>query len=175
MTPRPQPSPAASLDDRCIIDLLTDLRERAAAGETDPQHVESAIAELEAEAARRGLELPSVEEMIPAGLAFCRFEAAFARNDVPAMANAISYCDAAGMWRAYRRIRVHDDAPTRMYLLQQVFLCVAWTLYGEQWARERWSRFTAATQLDDTEYEAYLVQCIDSLFTVSIINMNLPY
>jgi hypothetical protein len=175
MTQRPDPSPAASLDDRSIAELLADLRTRAAAGTDEPQPIERAIAELEGEAARRGLALPAVKEVIPPALAFTRFEAALTRNDTAAMADAIGSCNASGIWRAYRRTCAHGDLRTRIYLLQRILFCVEWGVHGEEKARQRWSRIAAATQLADDEYEAYLVQCIDALFTVSIVNLELPY
>jgi hypothetical protein len=175
MTPRPEPSPAASLDDRGITDLLADLRERAATGAADPHEVEPAIAELEAEAARRGLELPAVREVIPPALAFSRFEAALARDATFVAGEALGSCDASGLWRAYRRVRAHAHAGLRIFLLRRILFCVEWGVYGEARARQRFHRLSHATQLNDDEYEAYLVQCLDALFTVSIVNLELPY
>jgi hypothetical protein len=175
MSHHPEFGPATALDDRQIEELLEDLRSRAADNTTDPRAIESAIAELESEAARRGLDLPFVAEVIPPALAFSRLEAALASGDVPAAAEALSSCNASGLWRAYRRVRGHDEPRVRILLLHRIAACVEWGLFGEERARQRWARLASATHFSLEEYEAYLVQCIDALFTVSIVDHGLPY
>jgi hypothetical protein len=175
MNQHPESRPAAELDDRHLQELLLDLRSRGADGTTDPHVLESAIAELEAEAARRGLDLPVVKEVIPPALAFSRLEAALASGDVSAAAEAISFCNATGVWRAYRRVLAQDDCRVRILLLQRIATCVEWGVFGKERARQRWARLASITEFSLDEYEAYLVQCIDALFTVSIVNHDLPY
>jgi hypothetical protein len=175
MTPQPEFAPAASLDDRGIIDALADLREPHAEHVLQPKHVERAIAELEAEAARRGLALPAVSEVIPPAVAVGRFLAACERDDVGAMERAIRFLDSAGMWRAYLRVQSYYEPQVRAYLLQRILYHTERRVCDEERARRRQVRLTQASALTDEEYEAYLVHCIDALFIVLAINHQLPY
>lgn len=176
MTPeRPPTKSPAELDDRQVLDLLDDLRERAATTSRDDEAFIPAIVELELEAARRNLAVQGPHERIPARVALERFRTACERRDFEAAGKAIFYMDAAGLWYAYRRAKEQGHIAVRLHLLDRVQFCIESGVLGEERARERRARLSRATHLSDEDYEAYLVQCIDALLTVSIVNIDLPY
>jgi hypothetical protein len=167
--------PVSTLEDQQVVDLLEGLRARAAEQHGEPGDIAAGIAELEAEAARRNLSLPSVREPVPAAVALQRFRDAMHRGDIEAAGAAILHMDAAGLWYASFRVRGLADVQVRIYLLGRVIFCIEWGVLGEARARSRRARLTAPSHLSDAEFAAYLVQCLDALLTVSIVNMDLPY
>jgi hypothetical protein len=167
--------PVSTLEDQQVVDILADLRARAADEDDGPGDMASCIAELEAEAARRNLSLPSIPEPVPAAVALQRFRDAMDRGDVETAGAAIFHMDAAGLWYASYRVRGYASVQARIYLLGRVIFCIEWGVFGEERARNRRARLTAASHLTDAELAAYLVQCVDALLTVSIVNMDLPY
>jgi hypothetical protein len=175
MTPEYPPThPVSELEDGQILERLADLRTTAAATDGADDATIEAIAELELEVARRGLDAPAVRERVPPAFALERFKAAYERSDLEAAGRAIFEMDAPGVWYAYRRAKEVPDVVVRLYLLDRIHFCIEAGVHGAERAQARRNRLVHSP-LDGEDLAAYLVQLIDALLTVSIINLDLPY
>lgn len=165
----------SKLDDRHILELLEDLRARAKSENSDLSEIGAGIAELEAEAARRRLELPAVVELMPEPLALHRFEHAVAEGDLEAAGRAVFQLRWTGLWCASRRARDMRDAGARIYVLERILFCVECNVLGEIAAEGRRQRIGKLRVLGPRRYEEYLLQCLDALFAYAMIHLRLPY
>jgi hypothetical protein len=167
-------TPASKLADQQILDLLEELGSRPATTHEDDEALISAIADLELEAAKRAIEVPGPHERIPPAVALDRFKVACTQGDFEAAGKAVYYLDPQGLWYAYRRAREQGHIAVQLHLLVRVRICVELGVLGMESTRARGTRLDQA-DLSDEDSVAYMVQCIDALFTLSIINMDLPY
>jgi hypothetical protein len=110
--------------------LIADVRARLAAATDDDAPVfAAALAKLEAEAARRGLQLPGVPEPSAAALAPIAVDQEAVRlqigragvhRDLQAFALTLRHADPASLWCAFKWTRCFKDADERLLALEQV-------------------------------------------------------
>jgi hypothetical protein len=148
--------------------LLADMRARAAhALPQDAPALESALANLECEAASRGLKLKSeVEEQTPAPLAFHLLLRALATSDRDLAHRALRWVDGGAVFVAWRRIRNHGDRSFRIFCLARILFKLDLALLSFEDAVARQEKLERCG-LPDEDLEAYVEQCITSMFAVA--------
>lgn len=97
----------------------------------------SALATLELEAARRGIQLRGVREPLPPTIAARHLERAIAAGDLNAVRRMLRWQNAEGFWRAYRYALSLAEPAARAWLLERILWAVDVRLYGVPTARRR--------------------------------------
>ncbi len=142
---------ARILRDGDLLHFLRHTRRRLAcarAGQAEPWA--AALAVLELEAARRGIELRGVRERVPAPVARRQLDRAVAGDDAIGVKLLLRWLDGPGLWRAYRYAIEHPDERERVRLLERVHWHVNVRLFGVDVARRKRRRAAQALQrLDD--------------------------
>jgi hypothetical protein len=166
--------PTGNLTDNQIESVLADLRARAGWSDADHDSITSAIAELECEAARRGLELPAPCEPTPPALAFRHFTESLARGDYRNAARFLLELEPAGAWLAFRRACELTDIHARVHLLERLLCALDLHTLGEEKARRRIEQLRLSP-LSDADYDTYLQHCITAHFNVAMIHWIRPF
>ena len=151
-----------------LLKLLESTRARA--GHTAPANrpaFETALANLECEAASRGLELKSdVQEQTPPSLAFRLFLQSLAEADRDLAHRALRGIDGGAVFVAWRRSREHSDRSFRIFCLARVLFKLDLALLGFEDAVARQDKLEQCG-LDEPDLEAYVEQCIASMFAAA--------
>jgi len=120
-----------SLGDGDLVHFLRHTRRRLACARGE--HAEayaSALAALELEAARRGIEIRGVRERVPIPVARRRLEQAVLYDDPEAVRALLRWLDGPGLWRAYRYALVLPDPEERARILERVHWHLNVRLFG---------------------------------------------
>lgn len=154
-----------NLDDEKLIELLADLRARAAPGHVaDAETIESAIAELETEASCRGLALPvECHEPTPHSLALNLVWKGFLRGDLPTVMRNMLQLRVDALWLVYRRLPNFVGESGRVTVLQHLLFCVDRAVLGEERALQRRASLDGGG-LSADDRVAYMIQCLNALF-----------
>lgn len=136
---------ARRLGDGDLVHFLKHTRRRLAGARGDRvQAYVGALAVLELEAARRGIEIRGVRERIPAPVARKQLEEAIAENDVIGVRLLLRWLDGSGLWRAYRYAIRHPDPAVRASLLERVHWHLNVRVFGVDVARRKRRRAVQA-------------------------------
>jgi len=133
------------LGDGDLVHFLRHTRRRLARAQRD--HVDayaSALAALELEAARRGIEMRGVSERVPAPVARKQLDRAIAIDDPAGVRILLRWLDGPGLFRAYRYALRVPDAEERARILERVHWHLNVRLFGVQVARRRRRRAAKA-------------------------------
>ncbi|HSJ05554.1 MAG TPA: hypothetical protein VK936_02555 [Longimicrobiales bacterium] len=166
--------PTGNLTDSQIESVLADLRTRAGGADADHDSITSAIADLECEAARRGLALPAPCEPTPPVLAFRHFTESLSRGDYRNAGRFLIELDPAGAWLAFRRACELTDYHARVYLLERLLCALDLHTLGEEKARRRIDQLRRSP-LNNADFDFYLQQCITAHFNVAMIHWIRPF
>lgn len=104
----------------------------------------AALAALELEAARRGIEMRGVRERVPVPVARRRLERAVDYDDAASVRVLLRWLDGPGLWRAYRYALRVPDAEERARILERVHWHLNVRLFGIEAARRRRRRAAKA-------------------------------
>jgi hypothetical protein len=134
----------------------------------DPTQLEAGIAELEAEVARRGLEIPDpVREPIPPQVALRSFVRGVAAGDVDRVRRTLPWLDVGGLWKAFRRVRGCTNEVVRTECLQALLYTLDCRVFSREFAGSRGNALLALG-FDRAEYDAFVEQCIVTLFATMV-------
>jgi hypothetical protein len=170
----PVTSKYAQVDDAQVVSLLGLVRTFDFSADEDFGGLASEVVELELEAARRGLQLDSRREPIPAALAAVRCRTYIDRGDVDNAARCMWDMDAAGMWLTFRHVRSLMVTAARLFLCERLLYVIDTRCLGTDAAVQR-SRQLAGSGLEDRELDAYLEQCITAHFTIMMASGPNPF
>jgi hypothetical protein len=159
---------ARNLTDEQLLELLEDLRARAASAPADDTPaLESAIAGLECEAAVRMIELETtVQEPTPPSLAWHLLMRALDTGDRALAHRALRSIGACNVFVAYQRIREHTDRDFRIFCLIRVLFRLDLGLLGFRHAVARQEKLECS-ELEPEDFEAYVQQCIAGMFGIA--------
>jgi hypothetical protein len=149
-----------------LLGLLEDARKAGATAlhpASAPEH-EAAIAHLECELAARGIDLTAgIEERMPGRVVFEVFLKALVSRDEDAAARAIRNLPHGALWLACRRIRESSDRRFRIHCLSRVLYRLDVCLLSLDSATAR-QEALADSHLDEHDLEAFVEQCLASMF-----------
>jgi hypothetical protein len=174
MKSHPEHHRAARLEDHQVTGLLAELRARPVVTRAEDDATISAIAELECEAARRGLELGAVPEPTPPRLACQRCMEALEGKQFEVAFRMMAWMDPEGLWRVYRYALAIADLRLRLWHLQPLLFFLDAGILGRDAACARKSNLEASG-MDEREREAYVRHCIDALFNDAMLRWLKPY
>ncbi|HEX7120580.1 MAG TPA: hypothetical protein VF212_17440 [Longimicrobiales bacterium] len=144
-----------SLGDGDLVHFLWHTRRRMAGARGDQAEAyASALAALELEAARRGIEMRGVRERVPAPVARRRLDDAVADDDPAGVRILLRWLDGPGLWRAYRYALSHPDREERVRILERVHWHLNVRLFGVDVARRRRRRAAQALRRLDAHRKA---------------------
>ncbi|HEX6939650.1 MAG TPA: hypothetical protein VF158_09575 [Longimicrobiales bacterium] len=144
-----------SLGDGDLVHFLRHTRRRiAGARGAQAEAYAAALAALELEAARRGIEMRGVRERVPAPVARRRLDRAIAGDDPAGVRTLLRWLDGPGLWRAYRYAVAHPDAVERARILGRVHWHLNVRLFGMDIARQRRRRAARALRRLDARRKA---------------------
>jgi hypothetical protein len=131
-----------------------------------PDSTRAVIADIELEAMRRGLPLPSVAEPMPAELALQRCLEAVRLGNDSKMVEWMPHLDTRSLWRVWLASGMQEDKAIRIRVLKPLLTyAICAVVYGGTVAgRSVW--MSGATQNAAGE-EAYLDQCICTLLSLA--------
>lgn len=156
----------AHASDAALHVAFDELRSRAS--DLAPDSTRAEIADLELEAIRRGLTLPSVAEAMPAELALRRCMAAVRLGYDSRITEWLQHVELAGLWRIWNASRPHDEA-IRVLIMRPLLFHVESRVFSAEQAALRSARL-AASPLSPAEELPYLDQC-----TCAFINLAIAY
>jgi hypothetical protein len=170
----PATSKYGHVNDAQVVSLLGMVRSFDFSSDENFGGLVSEVVELELEAARRGLQLDSRREPIPAALAAVRCRTYIDRGDVDNAARCMWDMDAAGMWLMFRHVRSLMVTAARLFLCERLLYVIDTRCLGTDAAVQR-SRQLAGSGLEDRELDAYLEQCITAHFTIMMASGPDPF
>jgi hypothetical protein len=138
-----------------------------------PDSTRAVIADIELEAIRRGLPLPSVAEPMPAELAFHRCLASVQLGYDSRINEWLSHVDLGNLWRIWFASRPHDEA-TRILIMRPLKYHVENRVWGAETAAFRRAGRVAAP-LNREEEVTYLDQCTGALFDFAFSYNCMPW
>jgi len=134
-----------TLGDGDLVHFMRHTRRRLAGARGDQVAAyAAALAVLELEAARRGIEIRGVRERVPAPVAERRLDQAVHDDDTAGVRVLLRWLDGPGLWRAYRYALLVPDAEERARILERVHWHLNVRLFGVQEGRRRRRRAAQA-------------------------------